>query len=120
MRRRFLPILIVAGSLSSCGGGSNTTGASTTTIPSAKDVVRAQLDGVVRSYLENMVRQVPTVTSKIELPDVAKCVKERLDQFIEAAEPQAEQPEADFASMLMNQAQSSLYGIIGVCSKLAG
>lgn len=118
--RRLISILLVSATITACGSGSNSSGASTTTIPTPKDAVRAQMDGIVKSYLENMIRQVPTVTSKVKLPDIATCVKERLNQFIEAAQPQPDQPDADFASMLMSQAQSSLYGIVGVCSKLSG
>lgn len=109
------------GLLAGCGGSSSSSTTTTSSsIPSPKDAVRTQTDAIITTYLENMVRQMPSVTSKVAQNDVASCMKTQVGQMIDSIQPQQGQPNADFANMLMNQVQSSLYGIVGMCARVTG
>lgn len=114
-RARLTVIAALALALSSCGGGSSSPTSST--LPDVKEAVRTQLDAIVTSYVNDMTGQMPTITSKVNAAEITACAKQRINQMIDSSQKQPNQPEAEFATMLLNQAQSSLYGIVGVCAQ---
>lgn len=117
-RRRSATVVALAVVLSSCGSGSSTT--TSFTLPDVKEAVRTQLDAIVTSYVNDITGQMPTITSKVNAAEITACAKQRINQMIDASQIQPNQPEAAFATKLLNQAQSSLYGIVGVCAQASG
>ena len=101
--------------LASCGGGKSAT---STTVADPKEAVRAQALATIDSYVQSISTQIPDVTSKVGTADIASCVQQRVNQMIDTAELVPGQPEAQFASTLMNQVQSSLYGLVGMCTTM--
>lgn len=118
---RLAPLALLLVVAASCGGGSSPANDSTaTTVRDPKDAVRAQLASVVTSYIETMVRQRPDVTTNVKADEITTCVKDRVNQMVDAAEQLPNQPDDQFVASILDQTQSSLYGLIGSCARFSG
>lgn len=116
-----LATLILTPALVSCGGGDSPADSSTaTSVADPKDAVRAQLESVVANYVGSVVSQRPDVTSNVKADEITACVKDRVNQIVDSAEKLPNQPDDQFAASILDQAQTSLYGIIGSCARLSG
>jgi ABC-type Fe3+-citrate transport system substrate-binding protein len=97
--------------------GSTTT---SSTLPDPREPIRQQAASFIDGYLNNMIAQMPEVTSKVTAEELIKCVRDRVNQVVDGSQQAEGQPTGDFISGTLTQIQSGMFSLVGSCSQVVG